>query len=146
MLGGMNICLWAQQLAKVASKHITQLCFVNNKDLIIFQSSLDAQKFAVEKITKRPLYNCTVLYVITRIRAVLWCGSLPFTAIVGSSVSFLHKVVFMIFCIWHRTRSVSVHHRAWKRHRKVHSCALPSLSFPTADKWIIRIASFFLPQ
>lgn len=86
MLGGMSTCLSAQQLAKVASKHITQLCFANNEDLIIFQNTLDGQQFAVEKIIKRPLYNCGVLYVITRMHSVLWCGSLPFTAVAGSSV------------------------------------------------------------
>lgn len=86
MLGGMSTCLSAQQLAKVASKHITQLCFANNEDLITFQNTLDGQQFAVEKIIKRPLYNCGVLYVITRMHSVLWCGSLPFTAVAGSSV------------------------------------------------------------
>lgn len=143
MLGGTSICLCAQRLAKVTSKHITQLCFVNNEDLIIFQNTLDAEKFAVEKIIKWPLYNGGVLYGITRMPAVLRCGSLPLTAVVGSSVSPLHKVITMILCIWHRTCFVSVCHRAWKRPRKGHSCALPSLSFPIVDKWLIQIAAFF---
>lgn len=82
---GHDICLSAQQLAKVASKHVIQLCFVNNEDLIILQNTSDTQKFSVEKIVKRPLHSCGVLYVITTMvwfSAIYSCCELiclPFT-------------------------------------------------------------------
>lgn len=125
---GHDIFLSAQQSAKVATKCVTPLYFVNNEDLIILQNTPDTQKFSVEQIVRKPLYSCGALYVITR---MVWfsviyscCGlmCLSFTQ------SGLHH---------------PVHHRAWKIPPKGHSCALPSFSFPMVN---IQIVSFFCPQ
>lgn len=50
------------------------------------------------------------------ITGVLW---FPATAIVGSSVSPLHKVIFRLLCIWHRRCFMPLDHRLWKRSKKV---------------------------
>lgn len=66
MLGDMSICFAAQQLVKIASKHITWLHFDHVEDFIVFQNILGAQKIAIEKIIKEILYGVyDVLHVIT---------------------------------------------------------------------------------
>lgn len=78
--------------------------------------------------------------------SILWCGSLPFTAVAGSSVSPLHKVVFMILCIWHRTCLVSVRHRAWKRPRKVIAVPFSPFLLPYLTNGSYRLLLFSFPN
>lgn len=67
MLGDRSIRFAAQQLVKIATKHITWLHFDHSEDFIVFQNTLGAQKIATEKIIKEILYGVYgVLHVITR--------------------------------------------------------------------------------
>lgn len=89
MLRDISICLSAQQLAKIASKHKLSYVLFTMKILIAFPNALEAQKFAVEKIIKVYLHNYGVLHIITGFfSVVVWffaiyscCASapLPFT-------------------------------------------------------------------
>lgn len=65
MLRDISICLSAQQLAKIASKHKLSYVLFTMKIFIAFPNALKAQKFAVEKIIKVYLHNYGVLHIIT---------------------------------------------------------------------------------
>lgn len=84
------------------------------------------------------LFITVVCYIwITRVPMV-WFSA---TA-VGSSVSPVHKVIFMILCIWHRSCFMPLHHGLWKRSKKVKSVTFPPFLFPYWMNSIYRLLLF----
>lgn len=94
-------------------------------------------KILLLKRLSESLFIIVVCYISITGVHVLWFSAM---AIVRSSVSPLHKVIFMILCIWHRSCSVPLHHRLWKRSKKV--IPVTFSPFSILDKWLLQIASF----
>lgn len=73
------------------------------------------------------LFIIVVCYILITRAHVLWFSA---TAVVGSSVSPVHKVISMMLCIWHRSCFMPLHHRLWNRSKKVIPVTFSPFLFP----------------